>query len=124
ASQAVSQATPQRPGRLARLRRDVGKLAPDRAQGALLQHERLDDVRVELAPRLAEDLAPRGRPAHCLAVRAVTRHRVERVRDGEDPRPEGNLGAADPIRVAAAVPALVMRADHPQALASEAGDAA
>src|SRR6266516_3862474 len=40
-----------RPGGLAwlrELRREVGELAPDRAERTLAEHERLDDVRVEL----------------------------------------------------------------------------
>ena len=48
--------------------------------------EGLDDLRVELPARLADDLVHRLAPFERGAVGAVARHRVERVRDGEDPR--------------------------------------
>jgi len=44
-------------------------------------------------------------------VDAVLGHRVERVDDGEDPRRDGDLEPAQPVRVAASVPALVMARD-------------
>src|SRR3954451_20234697 len=46
-----------------------------------------------------------------LAVWAVGGHRVEGVADRHDPRAEGDLLAHQPVRVAAAVVALVARAD-------------
>ena len=59
-----------------------------------------------------------------LAVRPVVRDRVERVRDGEDPRAERDLLADEPVRIAAAVPALVVRADDLDAGPVQEGDAA
>ena len=47
-----------------------------------------------------------------LAVRAVARHGVERVGDGEDARGERDLLAGEPVGVAGAVVALVVAAGH------------
>src|SRR5262249_38851010 len=56
----------------------------------------LDDRRVELLARAREDLLARDLPAERAAVRPVARHRVEGVRDGEDPRPERDLPPREP----------------------------
>ena len=45
------------------------------------------------------------------AVRPVVDHGVVRIRDGDDPRAERDLGAAQAVRVAAAVEALVVVQD-------------
>ena len=44
---------------------------------------------------------------HRDAIGTIGRHRVEGVTDGDDPRPDRNRIAAQPIRIAAAVVALV-----------------
>src|SRR5207249_2412863 len=68
-----------------------------------------------LLPALREDLRARRLPAQRPAIRAVTRHRIERIGDGEDARTERDLMPAHAVRIALAVPTLVMRADDPQA---------
>src|SRR5215218_10605609 len=57
------------------------------------------------------------------AVRAVARHCVERVGDREDPRAGRNLLATEAVRIAGAVPALVVAPDDAPALAVEERDA-
>ena len=64
------------------------------------------------------------RPRARAPVRAVARHRVQRVRDREDARAERNLHLADPIRVPGAVPALVVVPNDLQPLALEQRDPA
>src|SRR4029078_5672970 len=81
-----------------------------RAQRGLTVGESVDDCRVELRARVSLDLADRVAPGTGGPVRAVARDRVERVGDGEDARAERDLASLEPVRVAAAVPALVMRA--------------
>src|SRR5204863_4415303 len=49
--------------------------------------------------------------AHRAPVRAVAGHRVEGVRDSEDACAQRDLLSAQPIRIAGAVPALVVMAD-------------
>src|SRR4051794_3161189 len=70
----------------------------DLAQLGLGVEERLDDVRIELPARLVEDLLASGVPAERPPVRAVARHRVERVGDREDPRSDRDLGLREPVR--------------------------
>ncbi len=77
-------------------------------QGGLPFAECLDDVRVELLAGLRDDLLSRGGPAYGAAIGAVARHRVERVRDGEDSRGGRDLAPDKPVRIPAAVPALVV----------------
>jgi hypothetical protein len=70
--------------------------------------QRVDDVRTELRAGARLDLA-HGlvyRPA--AAVRAVVCHRVEAVRDRRDQCAFGDLLADKAIRVAGAIPALVV----------------
>ena len=74
--------------------------------------ERLDDVRVELRPGAALELAQRVRRGKAAPVDAVGRHRVVGVGDEEDPRAERDLLAGEAVRVAGAVPALVV-VEHP-----------
>ena len=50
---------------------------------------------------------------HRLAVGPIGGHGVEGVADGHDAGAERDLVAAQPVRIAAAVPALVARADEP-----------
>ena len=75
------------------------------------QHaERRDERGVELAARAAAQLVERLLLAEHGAVGARLAHRAEGVADGDDPRAERDLVAGQPVRVAAAVPALVARA--------------
>src|SRR5215210_3686642 len=60
-----------------------GELPADLAQLGLDLVEHVDDVGVELASCLRDDLYPRRLPAERMPVRTVARHRVERVGDGE-----------------------------------------
>src|SRR3989442_12225266 len=96
-----------------------GELVPDPAQRRLAAGEGLDHGGVELPPGLAVDLRPRLLPAAGCAIGAVARHRIQRVGDGEDPRSERDLLGREPVRIAVAVPALVVRADDAQARALE-----
>ena len=86
--------------------------------------EDVDDPRVELVAALAEDLRLGLLPASGVTVRPVARHRVERVGHGEDARPSGISVVAEPVRVAGAVPALVVVPDDLEPLALEQRDAA
>ena len=54
----------------------------------------------------------------------MIRDRVDRVRDGEDPRAERDLLPCEPVRIALTVPALVMRANDLDAGIVQEGDAA
>ena len=85
--------------------------------------EDLDDLRVELRAALAEQLGQRDLVRQRLAVGAVGTHRVPGVAAGDDPRLERDLLAGEAVRVAAAVPALVVRADDQTDVAHEAADA-
>src|SRR5882762_8266388 len=67
------------------------QLVVEAAQARLLLAERLDDVRVELPPRLSLDLGDRLVPGEGRPVRTIARHRVERVGDREHARPERDL---------------------------------
>src|SRR5205085_2187657 len=93
------------------------ELAADLAEMRLAFDEGIDDRRIELATALREDLGPSNLPAHRTSVRTIARHRVERIGDGEDACPEGNLVAGQAVRIAASVPALVMRPDDLEPLA-------
>ena len=80
------------------------------ATGSMERDERFDDLRVERAGRRrraihAERLLHRERGP----VGTVARERVEDVCDGDDATLERDLVALQPPRIAAAVPALVMR---------------
>src|SRR5439155_8857525 len=84
--------------------------------------ERLDGLRVELPPRLNRDLARSLLPAERRPVRPRARHRVERVRDREDAPADRDLFAAELVRIAEAVPALVVRTDYVQAFPVQEAD--
>src|SRR5207249_2585219 len=93
-------------GAVGHLRR--GQLAAHLPERALALAKRLDDVRVELLPRLGRDLLARSAPPDCAPVRPVAGHRVERVGDGEDARAERHVVSAEPIGIPPPVPALVV----------------
>jgi len=68
-------------------------------------------VRVEGAPRFGPELSHRFLPRQPRTVRAVRRERVVDVGDRHDARAERNQLSAQPVRVAAAVVALVVMPD-------------
>src|SRR6266536_3472128 len=74
--------------------------------------EELDEVWVELRAGVAVKLRKRLPGCEWFAVRAVVRHRVVRVADQDDPRPDGNLVARQAVGVSAAVPLLVCGPDE------------
>src|ERR687887_498332 len=82
--------------------------------------ERGDGARAELgaggAAKLLDRLVRRPR----RAIDARRQHRVERVGDVDDARAERDLLALDPVRVAGAVPALVVVADRRHRVLEEA----
>ena len=96
----------------------------DRPQHELPLPEGVDDVRVELPLRLADDLRLGGVPVERAPVRAVARHCVERVGDGEDSRAHRNVVTGNAVRIPAAVPTLVVGTHDPDPLAAEERDAA
>src|SRR4029450_616671 len=63
------------------------------------------------------------RSAHRTPIRPVARHRIQRVRDREDPCAEWNVLACKAVGIAATVPPLVMGANDLQAFALEESDA-
>src|SRR5437868_4788105 len=71
--------------------------------------ERLDDGRIERVSGLGLDARPRLARGYGDAVRPIVRQGVEHVRDGDDPPLERDRICHEAVRVAAAVPALVMR---------------
>ena len=70
--------------------------------------QRRDDERVELAAALRLELMHGRLDRDAGAVRAIRRQRVEGVRDEDQPRTERDLRAREPVRIAGAVPALVV----------------
>jgi len=72
-----------------------------------VRFERLDAPRVELRARAAVQLLQRGGGAARTLVGPVGGHGVERVGDQEDAGGERDRVTAEPVRVAAAVEALV-----------------
>ena len=93
-------------------------------EGGLALSERFHDGWVELLARLGEDLVVRGRPLQLPDGTGGRSSSLERVRDGEDARCERDLLSRERVRIPAAVPALVVRADDAEAFALEHGDAA
>src|SRR5438874_13621350 len=87
------------------------QLVADPPQLRALLAEDLDDPRVELASRLLDDLGRRLFPAPRAPVGAIARHRIQRVGDREDACAERYLRLAEPVRIAAPVPALVVMAN-------------
>src|SRR5689334_17282973 len=72
--------------------------------------QRVHNLRIEVATALGDDLLERSRGWPRAAVRTVVSQRIEIVGDCHEPRLERNLLAPDLVRIAAAVPALVMAA--------------
>ena len=73
--------------------------------------KQFDDFRVEVRARAAQQDRARLFARHAATIRAVFAHRVEAIDDGEDARRPRDRLAAQAVRVAEAVPALVMVAD-------------
>src|ERR671935_3254140 len=89
------------------LRRDGGD-APALDQLDELVRQRVHDLRVELAARAALELRDRVLGQDSSPVDALGGHGVVRVGDEDDPRPERDPNAGQPVWVPAAVPALVV----------------
>ena len=73
--------------------------------------ERRHDGSVELSINRLGNPKTRYSRGHCFAVRAVRRHRVVCVRNGEDPGNKWDAVADQAVRVAIAIDALVVVAD-------------
>src|SRR3954468_21315866 len=82
----------------------------DRIRGT----ERLDHRGVELGAGAALELGERRLVAARIRVGALRGDRVVGVADRDDARADRDLLAREPIRVAAAVPALVAEAHEPR----------
>ena len=82
-----------------------------RARVLEVRLERGDDSRVELRARVAPELGERLLGARSVAVAPLGRDRVVRVGDEDDARAERDLLAREPVRVARAVPVLVVVLD-------------
>src|SRR5436190_21249565 len=93
-------------------------------QALLPKGEDLNDLGVELRTALTQDLVDRALPAQLPVIRPLARHRIEGVGEGEDARAKGDLVSLEAVRIAAPVPALVVRADHLQAFAVQQRDVA
>src|SRR5258705_12232079 len=91
----------------------------DAAKILLAPPQCLHDAGIELcartAPNLTDGVVPRG----SRSIGALARDRIEGVGDREHPRAEGDLRSRQRVRVAAAIPPLVMRANYSQAFALE-----
>src|SRR5918992_4082708 len=83
--------------------------------------ERLDDLRVELRPGAAQQLAQRLLDCEHRRVRALGDHRVERLAHSDDASAERDLLALELVGIARSVPPLVRRADEPSDLAERRG---
>ena len=91
--------------------------------------EDLDQVRVELAPRLDLEQAERhfetsDRSTHGWIVRrdgCPGEQGVEGIGDGENPRSQGDVGTSQAIRIPASVPAFVVMGD-PEGGLTQPGD--
>ena len=77
-----------------------------------IYREGFDDRWVELRPGAAEDLRQGLVARAAAAVDAVGRHRVEGVRDEDDPSADGDLGPGEAVGISASVPSFVVM-QHP-----------
>ena len=75
-------------------------------------HEHLHDRRIERAAGFLLQQRERRFRRHRLVIRTIGRQRVVVVDDREDARPERNLFALQPLRIALAVPAFVVAEDQ------------
>src|SRR4026209_914191 len=91
---------------------DLGQLlGADDAEPLEMSLQCRDDLRVELGPRIPLELLDGLLRSRCIAVAAIGRDRVVGVRDEDQPRPKGNLRAGETVRIARAVPVLVVVLD-------------
>src|SRR2546423_5930555 len=84
------------------------------------REERVDDLRRELGPAPVVNLRERFLRQQRAVVRPVGGHRVPGVREPDDRGLEGNVLAREPVRIAGAVPALVVVADDRDGFAETA----
>src|SRR5262249_58992789 len=82
------------------------------ARDAQLLGECLDHGRIELRPRAAFELGKRFSLRYRRVIRPFGRHRVVGVGDEDDPCAEWDLVARETVRIAGAVPALVVMEDR------------
>src|SRR5438067_2529159 len=87
--------------------------------GRVDRDEGVDHGRIERLATSPEEQPDRLGRTQCRAVRAFARHRDERVGHAEDAGALGNVARGQPIRVAGAVPALVMRTHDPRRVTEE-----
>src|SRR5439155_9209681 len=85
--------------------------------------ERVDDLRIELRAAAALHLATGFVDGQRRSIGTIGGHRIEGVGHGEDARPQRDALAGDGIRIARAVPALVVMT-HDRRDALEERDAA
>ena len=92
--------------------------------GGCCAPEGLDDLGSNWRPASRTISAAASSQLRRAAVRAVARDRVERVGNGEHARAERDLRLLEPVRIAAAVPALVVVPHDLKPLSLEQRDAA
>ena len=73
----------------------------------------LHETRVELTSRILLEFLHGACKAHGLAIRPVSRHRVNGIGDHDDARSDGDLIAREPVGISCSVEVLVMMPDHP-----------
>src|SRR6186997_1329094 len=88
---------------------------------AHVRDEDAHDGRVVLRAGAAHELVQSVLFRQRLAVRAVRDHRDVRTADADDPRGKGDLVGGEPVRVPAAVPVLVARANDARHAAERRG---
>src|SRR5207247_10169114 len=85
---------------------------PDALPGLLWNFQKhLDDFRVELAIGLSLNLFVSRGKGQSAPIRAVGGHSVKGIRDGKNPRPDGDFLAHQPLRIAFAFVALLVSQD-------------
>ena len=99
---------------------DLGQAIGRNAFGEELAEE-VDDLGVELGARVDAKLVERRLVVARRLVRPVVDHGVVRVGDGYDARPERDLLAPQPVRIAAAVEVLVVVEHDRHRLAQRGG---
>jgi hypothetical protein len=86
--------------------------------------ERIDQTGIELLIALAEDLTHRVQHGPRLLVRTLMGESIKDVSNSDDPTSERDLFSADAMRIAGAVPALVMGQRDPLGNAQQRARAA
>ncbi len=86
-----------------------GTVAAD-GVAADLDQQSLDDVRIELLRRHADQIAERAADGHRGAIGASARHGVERISEADDADRHGHIFLHEFVRVSGAIAALVMPA--------------